>query len=201
MAEEVRRFVPTPIAHVMDSREEQTLAGIVSECRTISGQRGRVLLFKLNDASAEMEASMDESLLQTKAITDDACVIVVGRLQKDHFNGGLRIKVRQVWDMPAARAHWGRYLRVHAQEKRPDVAAIAREFPPYRANFSEEEESNAQSLPVCMELWCQTPQDVVSVQVQLGQAACFYPSDAALAAWAAQVGSDKVRVVYKTERV
>jgi len=202
VAEEVRCFVPTPIAHITDSREEQTLAGIVSECRTISGQRGRVLLFKLNDASAEIEASMDENLLSTKAITDDACVIAVGRLQKDHFNGGLRIKVRQVWDMPAARAHWGRYLHVHAQEKRPDVAAIALEFPPHQTNFLDEAESSTQSLPVCMELRCQTPEgQATSVQVQLGQAARFYPSDAALAAWAAQVGRDRVRVVYKTESV
>jgi len=202
VAGEIRRFLPSAIAHIVASRDEQTVAGIVSECRSINSQRGRIMLFKLGDTSAEIEASVDENLLQTTKITDDMCVIVAGRLQQDHFSGGLRLKVLRIWDLPAARAHWGRYLRVHAHKARPDIAAIVREFPPRQNNSPEGEAGPVQSLPVCLELHCQNTQGAASVQVQLGQAARFYPSDAALARWAAQVGSgDKVHVVYKAESV
>jgi len=199
VADEVRRFVPASIASLTDTREEHTVAGIVSECRSISGQRGRMLLFKLNDTSAEIEASLDESLLQTAAVKDDAAIVLSGRLQRDHFNGGLRIKVQRVWDMPAARLHWGRYLHVQADTTRPDVAAIADAFSPRRESILEGEPEQNNGLPVCLELLCQSAAGAATVQLHLGQAARFYPSDAALAAWKAQVGSDKVRVVYPVE--
>jgi DNA polymerase-3 subunit alpha len=39
---EVRRFCPAPIAELIDSREPQVLAGIVTDLRVVNGQRGRV---------------------------------------------------------------------------------------------------------------------------------------------------------------
>ena len=39
------------------------------------------------------------------------CVVVQGKVQPDRFSGGLRLNVTQVWDLAAARARFGRYLR------------------------------------------------------------------------------------------
>ena len=65
VATEVRRFVRTQIDELLDSREPQVLAGIISDFRVINGQRGKLGLFKLDDKSAVIEASADESLLNT----------------------------------------------------------------------------------------------------------------------------------------
>ena len=48
---EVRQFCKRRIADLIDSREPQVLAGIVSDLRIINGQRGRVAIFKVDDKS------------------------------------------------------------------------------------------------------------------------------------------------------
>ncbi|HRM93134.1 MAG TPA: DNA polymerase III subunit alpha, partial [Alicycliphilus sp.] len=102
--QEVRRFVRTPIAELGDSRETQVLAGIVSDSRQINGQRGKLALFKIDDKSAVIEASADEAVIAASGamLKDDEFVVLSGRLQLDHFSGGLRLKVQQVWDLGAA---------------------------------------------------------------------------------------------------
>ncbi len=42
VASEVRKFVCTQIDELIDSREPQVLAGIVSDFRVINGQRGKL---------------------------------------------------------------------------------------------------------------------------------------------------------------
>jgi DNA polymerase III alpha subunit len=66
----VRRLAPTrcgasarPIADLVDSREPQLLAGIVTDLRVVNGQRGRVAIFKLDDGSEAIEAVANEELL------------------------------------------------------------------------------------------------------------------------------------------
>src|SRR5205085_2198575 len=59
---EVRQFCKRRIADLIDSREPQVLAGIVSDLRVINGQRGRVAIFKLDDKSDAIEAVANEEL-------------------------------------------------------------------------------------------------------------------------------------------
>ncbi|WP_367068356.1 DNA polymerase III subunit alpha [Oryzisolibacter sp. LB2S] len=198
--QEVRRFVRTPIAELADSRDTQVLAGIVSEARVINGQRGRLTLFKLDDKSAVIEASADEEVMAAAAgaLKDDEFVVVSGRLQLDHFSGGLRVKAQQILDLPAARARFGRYLLVGPKgQARPDVAGIVQEFPPRRQEAGDGEVLS-QGLRVRMGLRCQADAGSAVVELQLGEASRFFPSDAALAAWGVEVGSDQVKVVYET---
>ncbi|MBS0291617.1 MAG: DNA polymerase III subunit alpha [Proteobacteria bacterium] len=198
--QEVRRFVRTPIAELADSREPQVLAGIVGDYRVISGQRGKLALFKLDDKSGVIEASADEGVVAScaGALKDDEFVVLSGRMQFDHFSGGLRVKVQQVWDLAGARARFGRYLLVgsHGGAK-PDVAGIVQEFPPRREE-TEQGEVLAHGLRVRMGLLCQADASAAVVELQLGEASRFFPSDAALAAWGAQAGSNNVNVVYET---
>ncbi|HUD34970.1 MAG TPA: DNA polymerase III subunit alpha, partial [Variovorax sp.] len=60
VAQEVRRFCRREIDELLDSREPQVIAGIVSDLRVINGQRGRLAIFKLDDKSQSIEATADD---------------------------------------------------------------------------------------------------------------------------------------------
>ena len=197
VATEVRRFVRTQIDELLDSREPQILAGIISDFRVINGQRGRLGLFKLDDKSAVIEASADEALLNTyrNQLKEDEFVVMMGRLQLDHFSGGLRVKVQQVWDLAGARCRFGKYLHVTVGDKAPDVPRLVREFPPLREEIAEGE--LVHGLRVRMGVRCKSDDAAAVAELQLGENARFYPSDAALAAWTAQVGAGAANVVYE----
>ncbi len=197
--DEVRRFVRTPIAELADSREVQVMAGIVSDCRVINGQRGKLALFRLDDKSGAIEASADEGVLAASAglLRDDELVVLSGRLQLDHFSGGLRLKVQQAWSLADARARFGRYLYV-AASARPDVAALVRAYPPQREE-GQQGEALLRGLRVRLAVRCAASEGDARAQaeLQLGDASRFFPSDEALAAWAAQAGDGNVSVVYE----
>ena len=198
VAQEVRRFVRTQIDELLDSREPQILAGIVSDFRVINGQRGKLGLFRLDDKSGVIEASADEALLNTyrNQLKEDEFVVMMGRLQLDHFSGGLRVKVQQVWDMAGARARFGKYLHVVVVgDKSPEVPRLVQEFPPCREES--EQGTVLHGLRVRMGVRCVAEQGAAVAELQLGDASRFYPTDAALAAWSAQVGTGSAVVIYE----
>ena len=197
VAQEVRRFVRTQIDELLDSREPQILAGIVSDFRVINGQRGKLGLFRLDDKSGVIEASADEALLNTyrNQLKEDEFVVMMGRLQLDHFSGGLRVKVQQVWDMAGARARFGKYLHVVVGDKSPEVPRLVQEFPPCREES--EQGTVLHGLRVRMGVRCVAEQGAAVAELQLGDASRFYPTDAALAAWSAQVGTGSALVIYE----
>ena len=91
--DEVRRFVRRDIAELVDSREPQLLAGIVTDPRAVTGQRGRVVIFKLDDGSEAIEAVAGEEIFEERRelAQEDQLIVVQGRLQPDRFSGGLRL--------------------------------------------------------------------------------------------------------------
>jgi DNA polymerase-3 subunit alpha len=197
VAGEVRKFVRTQIDELLDSREPQVLAGIISDFRVINGQRGKLGLFKLDDKSGMIEASADEALLNTyrNQLKEDEFVVMMGRLQMDHFSGGLRVKVQQVWDLAGARCRFGKYLHIAMGDAQPDVRRLVSEFPPHK----EETESGdiLHGLRVRMGVRCQSDAGGAVAELQLGEGSRFFPTDAALAAWSAQAGSGTTTVVYE----
>ena len=197
VAQEVRCFVRTQIDELLDSREPQILAGIISDFRVINGQRGKLGLFRLDDKSGVIEASADEALLNTyrTQLKEDEFVVMMGRLQLDHFSGGLRVKVQQVWDLAGARARFGKYLHVMVGDKSPDVPRLVQEFPPRREES--EQGDLVHGLRVRMGVRCVAEQGAAVAELQLGDASRFYPTDAALAAWSAQVGTGSASVIYE----
>ena len=197
VAVEVRKFVRTQIDELLDSREPQVLAGIISDFRVINGQRGKLGLFKLDDKSGMIEASADEALLNTyrNQLKEDEFVVMMGRLQMDHFSGGLRVKVQQVWDLAGARCRFGKYLHIAMGDAQPDVRRLVSEFPPHK----EETEAGdiLHGLRVRMGVRCKSEAGGAVAELQLGEGSRFYPTDAALAAWSAQAGSGTTTVVYE----
>ncbi|CAN1500776.1 DnaE DNA polymerase III, alpha subunit [Burkholderiaceae bacterium] len=189
---EVRQFVKRRMDEVSDSREPQILCGIVSDFRTINGQRGKVALFKLDDKSAVMEASMDDTLYQASRqwVKDDEFIVVLTKVQPDRFSGGLRLNVQQVWGLPQARCRFGKYLRVVVNGKEPDIDRLLRDHPPQKVITDEGEFLRA--LPVRLRLLRERAQ----ADIELGEAARFFPSDGALASWTAQAHQGMASIVY-----
>ena len=192
-ADEVRRFAKRRIADLMDSRDAQLLAGIVTDLRIVNGQRGRVAIFKLDDKTEPIEAVANEDLINAHRdlLKDDELIIVQGKVQPDRFSGGLRLNVTAVWDLAAARCRFGKYLRVNANGGVPPVAEVLRDFPQRR--IATEQGDLPQGLTVRLQLL----RDSASGELDLGEAARFYPTDAALDRWRAAAHGGQAEVVYE----
>jgi DNA polymerase-3 subunit alpha len=190
---EVRRFVPTRIADLADSREPQLLAGIVAEVRVVNGQRGRAAIFRLDDGSESIETVVNEELLDAKRewLTDDQLIIIQGRVQLDRFSGGLRLTAQQLWDLPAARARFGRYLRVAVHSGQPPIAQVIQTWPARRLDA--EEGMRVQGLGVRLRL--QRPRS--TAELDLGETARFWPCDEALSRWRQLAHGGQAEVVYE----
>ncbi len=126
VALEVRRFAKRQIDDLIDTREPQLLAGIVTDLRVINGQRGKLALFKLDDKSGVIEARADEALIHAhkNLLKDDQLIIVMGKLMPDRFTGGMQLNVNQIWDLDQARCRFGKFLRVAVNGRAPDVARL-----------------------------------------------------------------------------
>jgi DNA polymerase-3 subunit alpha len=193
VALEVRRFVKRRVDDLIDTREPQLLAGIVNDFRVINGQRGKLALFKLDDKSGTIEATADESVINAHRhlLKDDELIIVMAKLQPDRFSGGFRLNVNQVWDLATARCRFGKFLRVAVNGKAPDIRRLVGEFPPKR-ELSEQGEL-VRGLNVRLAL----SRNGASAELQLGEEAKFFPSDAALASWMAQADAGLAQIVYE----
>jgi DNA polymerase-3 subunit alpha len=188
---EVRQFARRRIADLLDSREPQLLAGIVTELRVVNGQRGRVAIFKLDDKSETIEAVANEDLLNAhrEHLVEDEFIVVQGKVQPDRFSGGVRLNVQQVWDLAAARCRFGRYLRVAVNGVTPPIGELLREFPPRSLRTDQGE--LVQGLPVRLVLH----REAVQGEIDLGDDGRFFPTDTALARWKASTHG-QAAVVY-----
>jgi len=187
---EVRRIARRAIPDLLDMREPQLLAGIVTDFRVINGQRGKLALFKLDDKSGMIDARADESLINAhrNLLKDDELVIVMGKRQLDRFSGGLQLTVTQIWDLDQARCHFGKYLRLAVNaapgSPLPDIARLLQDYPAQRET-SEQGDELVRGLGVRLNVACQSPAGAATAELQLGERARFYPSNEALAAWQA----------------
>ncbi|MBK9133458.1 MAG: DNA polymerase III subunit alpha [Betaproteobacteria bacterium] len=193
-ADEVRRFVRTPVADVVDSREPQMLAGIVTDPRTVSGARGRVVIFRLDDGSEAIEAVAGEELFegQRELAQEDQLLIVQGRVQPDRFNGGgLRMNVTQVWDLAGARARFGRHLVIEVNGGMPPVGDVLKLWPSKRVET--EHGVLRQGLAVRLKL----KRRHAVAEIDLGDEARFWPCDEALVRWRGIAEDGDAIIVYE----
>ena len=201
VAWELRRFVKRQIDELIDTREPQLLAGIVTDFRVINGQRGKLALFKLDDKSGVIEARADEALVNAHRglLKDDELIVVMGKLQPDRFSGGMQLTVTQIWDLEQARCRFGKFLRVAVDSepgtKVPDVARMMKDYPALR-EVTEHGEL-LRGLGVRLAVSRHGDAGLASAELQLGDTAKFFPSDAALAAWRVQARQGKAEIVYE----
>jgi DNA polymerase-3 subunit alpha len=194
---EVRQFVRRRIDDLIDSREPQLMAGVVSDLRIINGQRGKLALFRLDDKSGVMEASADEALIHCArhALKEDEVVVVMAKMQPDRFSGGFRLKIEQIWDLGAARCRFGKFLRVAVNGHLPDLQRLLQEFAPLREETEHGE--LVTGLPVRLLMERHNDQCGAIAELALGDQARFFPSDAALASWMAQADRGRAQIIYE----
>jgi DNA polymerase III subunit alpha len=194
---EVRQFAKLKIEDLMDSRDSRVLAAIVTDLRVINGNRGKVIIFKLDDKTDTLEASVDEATYNANRhlLKDDELVIVQGTLQGASERFGRRFKVTQVWDLEAARCKFGKYLKVAVNGAAPDFTRLVKDFPP-RKELTEQGEL-VRGLLVRLQVRRQADFGDVAAEVVLGEQAKFFPTDAALASWMAQADKGLARIVYE----
>jgi DNA polymerase-3 subunit alpha len=191
---EVRQFARRRIADLVDAREPQMVAGIVSDLRIVNGQRGRVAIFKLDDKSETIEAVADEKLLDAhkELLKDDELLVVSGKVQPDRFSGGLRLNVQQVWDLATARCRFARYLKVAVNGSVPPVRQLLQEFPPRR------EATEHGDLVTGLTVRLTLQRSGAVGELDLGEEGRFFPSDAALQRWK-QAAHGAAELVYGAE--
>jgi DNA polymerase-3 subunit alpha len=196
---EVRRFCKRRIGDLVDSREPQLLAGIVSELRVVNGQRGRVAIFKLDDSSEVIEAVANEELLDANKalLTEDELLIVQGKVQPDRFSGGLRLNVTAVWDLATARARFGRYLALamNGGGVQP-LADLVKTWPAKRA-VGDEGLERVLGLPLRLQIRRSGAQAGACAEIDLGDDGRFWPSDEALARCRALAHGGRAEIVYE----
>jgi DNA polymerase-3 subunit alpha len=198
---EVRRFAKRPIDDLLDTREPQLLAGIITDFRVINGQRGKLALFKLDDKTGVIEARADEALINAhkNLLQDDELVIVMGKQQLDRFSGGMQLTVTQIWDLEQARCRFGKYLRVavttEGQAQAPDVARMVKDYPAQRETT--EQGDVLRGLGVRLAVTSRSAAGAAVAELQLGADAKFFPSNAALAGWRVQAGAGASELVYE----
>lgn len=194
---EVRRFCKRRIADLVDSREPQLLAGIVSDLRFVNGQRGRVAIFKLDDKSETIEAVANDEMIEANKdqLKEDELLIVQGKVQPDRFSGGLRLNITAVWDLASARARFGRYMQVAINgvldgEVKP-LAELVQLWPAKRVQSEQGELT--QGLAVRLQIRRPT----AMAELDLGDAGRFWPCDEALARWKTLAAGGQAAIVYE----
>ena len=150
-------------------------------------------LFKLDDKSAAVEASVDEAFYNAHKhlIKDDELIVVQGTLQPDRFAGGFRFKIAQIWDLESARCRFGKYLRMAVNGSSPDIGRLLRDFPARREQSEQGE--RVLGLPLRLSIF----REGATADLQLGEAARIYPTDAALASAMAQADKGLAQIVYE----
>ncbi|WP_332825295.1 DNA polymerase III subunit alpha [Ramlibacter sp.] len=189
---EVRRFARRRIDELVDTREPLLLAGIVNDLRVINGQRGKLALFKLDDKTDVIEAAADEGVFNPHRswFKDDELIVVMAKLQPDRFTGGFRLNISQIWDLATARCRFGKYLRVAVNGQVPDIQRLLRDFPARRELSDQGELVRGLGVRLLVQ------RDSAQAELQLGDQAKFFPSDAALASWMAQAPGGQAQIVY-----
>jgi DNA polymerase-3 subunit alpha len=150
-------------------------------------------IFRLDDGTESIEAVASEDLLDAhkELLKEDELVVVSGKVQPDRFGGGLRLNVNQLWDLPAARARFGRWLAVDVNGGVPPVADVLRLWPVRRVDGEHGELT--QGLAVRLTL----RRRQATAEIDLGDDARFWPSDEALARWRSLADGGRAAIVYE----
>ena len=183
-AQEVRRFAKTKLKDLEPSREPRMLCGVITGVRTQMTQRGKLLIVALDDKTGVVEVTIYNELLEQhkNVFKEDEFLLVVGKVSEDRFNGGLRITAEKVFDIAAARVHYGHKLEMDI-ECTISPARMAEVLAPYR---------NPDGLPVSLRV---KPQGV-ECTLQLGDEWRVAPSDALKHALELNLGAKDVAVEY-----
>ena len=89
-------------------------AGLVMGVRQRDGQGGRMQFVTIDDGTGRVEITLRGEQIDDYGprIVKDEVLIVDGDVSPDEFNGGFKIKAREIYDMGSARARFARQLLI-----------------------------------------------------------------------------------------
>ena len=130
--DEVRRFARTRLVDVQPGQQPVWLAGIVASQRTQMTRRGKMSAVMLDDASGKLELAIYNELFEKhrSLIRDDELLVVLAKVSKDDYSGGMRVVAEQVLDLAGARQAFGKRLRISLNGV-ADAAALRGAIEPY----------------------------------------------------------------------
>ena len=129
-AQEIRRFISTPIQRLLPQRDPVWVAGIVSSSRTQMTRRGMMRIVEIDDATARLEITVFAELWDRhrQSIRVDEPLIVSARIENDDFSGGLRGAAADILTLGEARVRFSLGVRVRVPDDRAAAAAKLREL-------------------------------------------------------------------------
>jgi len=101
-------------------------AGLVMGMRQRDGHGGRMLFITIDDGTARLEVSLRGEQIDQSAhlVVKDEVLIVDGDVSPDEFNGGYKIRAREIYDMGSARARFARQLLIQLEGERWQNGAL-----------------------------------------------------------------------------
>jgi len=185
--QELRKFVPRRLRE-LQSGNNATVAGLIVDVRTIKTQRGVMAVIRLDDKSAQMEATVYAEIYSNnrELLVKGNIVLIEGRIQQDDFSGGLTIRAREIRSLEEARQTRVRELRLHVHAEKLDAG-------------SQQTLSNALrqgaggQCPVTLAYH----QSLGQAHVRLGETWQVQPSDALLELLRGAVGSEAIELIYE----
>jgi DNA polymerase-3 subunit alpha len=119
VAQEVRRFAPTPLAAAMPSREPVWLAGVVVDSRAQMTRRGMMRVVELDDGSGRMEVTVFNELYESRraVLKVDEPLIVSAKVEHDDYSGSLRGSAVEILTLAEARLRYAKGVRLTIEAK------------------------------------------------------------------------------------
>ena len=180
-------FSRTPLARLAPGQGVVWLAGIVQSARTQMTRRGKMLVVMLDDASAQIEITVFSELYDRHRdkLKEDSLLIVLGKVQRDEFSGGLRVSAEDILDLATLRLRYARRLRL-AMNGQADAARLKQLLNEFRAH------SRTEGCPVQVHY----NNGQAEVEVNLGDAWRVRPEDELFSRLAAWLTPQNVQVQY-----
>ncbi len=111
-AKDVKAFIKTRLDRLQPRKDIQYVAGIVIGVRVKNGERGRMAFVTLDDGWAKQDVTVYSEVFEANRtkLTEDALLVIPGKISEDRFSGGLRVIADGVMDIAEARSQFAQAL-------------------------------------------------------------------------------------------
>jgi len=171
------------LADLVPRQEPSLLGGIVVSSRIQMTRRGRMAIILIDDGTAQVEVSVFSELFEQArdTIREDQPLVVLGKIQKDDFSGGLRVTSESLFSIAQVRARFGRELRL-SMNGEANAQKLATLLGPFR--------NGSLRVRVCYQ------RKGATCEARLGESWKVSPDESLMASLAEWLSNDNVHVVY-----
>lgn len=123
---ELRQLKSQPIRELSLHERQVTIAGIITNIRTLNTKKGdRMAFISLDDRSGRQEAAIFSDLYHAKRdlLVKDNLVFLEGEISSDEFSGGLKMRCQNIYTLEEARARAAKYLKIQV-----DSSGLSEDF-------------------------------------------------------------------------